>query len=109
MLPLIEEHIDDIRRLCERYGVWKLELFGSACRGEFDPRTSDLDFLAEFRDILVPGYADRYLGFAEGLETTLGLPVDVVTANTSLNTYFRQEIEECKILVYEAESRVAAA
>jgi len=38
--------------LCRRYGVRKLELFGSATDGAFDPRTSDLDFLVDFD----PGY-----------------------------------------------------
>ena len=35
-----------LRELCERYGVERLELFGSAARGKYDPAHSDLDQIA---------------------------------------------------------------
>ncbi len=35
--------------LCRQYDVARLEVFGSAARGtDFDPQTSDADFLVEF-------------------------------------------------------------
>ena len=35
--------------LCCQYNVARLEVFGSAARGtDFDPQTSDADFLVEF-------------------------------------------------------------
>jgi predicted nucleotidyltransferase len=62
MLPLIEQHRAEIEQLCRRYEVRRLELFGSAARGEFDPRHSDLDFpvLSERPGKLPPD--DRYFG-----------------------------------------------
>ena len=65
--------------LCRRYGVARLEVFGSAARGlEFDPRRSDFDFLVEFerRSDLPP--LEQFFGFAEALEQLLGRPVDLV-------------------------------
>jgi len=64
--------------LCRRYGVEKLEVFGSAARGgDFDAGGSDADFLVTFtpdvRDDLTT-YAD----FKEALESLLGRPVDLV-------------------------------
>jgi predicted nucleotidyltransferase len=36
MIPLIEEKREELKQLCARYRVRRLELFGSAARGEFD-------------------------------------------------------------------------
>ena len=38
----------ELADLCRRFGVRRLDLFGSAARGDFDPERSDLDFLVEF-------------------------------------------------------------
>ncbi|MEA2730121.1 MAG: hypothetical protein QOF70_4596, partial [Acetobacteraceae bacterium] len=38
MLPLIESHRDDIAELCRRFGVQRMDVFGSAARvTDFDP------------------------------------------------------------------------
>jgi predicted nucleotidyltransferase len=34
---LIREQQEDIAAICRRFGVRKLEVFGSAARGDFDP------------------------------------------------------------------------
>lgn len=61
---LIESHRDALADLCRRYDVRRLELFGSAARGDFDLRSSDLDFLVEFAPLSAGqrGAADRYFG-----------------------------------------------
>ena len=48
MTNLIEQHRSEVIDLCRRYGVRRLELFGSAATGAFEPERSDLDFLVEF-------------------------------------------------------------
>jgi hypothetical protein len=45
--PLLASQLPAITALCERYGVAHLELFGSATSTEFNPETSDFDFLVE--------------------------------------------------------------
>src|SRR5688572_26004428 len=109
MLPLIEEHLEEIAQLCEKYGVRKLELFGSACRGEFDSETSDLDFVAEFDDRQSPGYLDRFLDFADAVEALMGRKIDLVTSSSTMTPHFRKELNKCRSVVYEADSRVVAA
>ncbi len=109
MLPLIEEHFDDIAQLCEQYGVRKLELFGSACTQEFDPERSDVDFLVEFSVPTVPGYADLYLGFADSIEALLGRSVDLVTISAIKNPYFKRNIDRCRVTLYERPGKVEAA
>jgi uncharacterized protein len=108
-LELVSLHRDAIRALCQRYGVRRLDLFGSGTTGEFDPATSDLDFVATFRDTRVPGYADRYLNFADELEALFGRPVDVLTENMIGGPYFRQSVEASRTLIYDERDTSAAA
>jgi len=49
MVTPIENKLDDLRALCEKHHILALYLFGSATRADFDPETSDLDFLVEFQ------------------------------------------------------------
>jgi len=75
----IAEKREALAALCRRYGVKRLEVFGSAARGsDFDPSKSDFDFLVEFgpRSELAP--RDQFFALAEALEQLLGRPVDLV-------------------------------
>ncbi len=50
MHTAISDKKDEVAELCRRYGVARLEVFGSAAHGaDFDPRSSDADFLLEFK------------------------------------------------------------
>lgn len=46
--PIIAEHLVAIRALCREYGVARMEVFGSVCTPQFDPKRSDIDFLVEY-------------------------------------------------------------
>jgi len=48
MIHEIEQRRSDLEALCRRFGVRRLELFGSAATGAFRSEDSDLDFLVEF-------------------------------------------------------------
>ena len=102
MLPTVEEHSVELKELCLRYEVGRLELFGSAVRGEFMEGKSDLDFLVEFLPSAIASYADNYFGLLEGLEELFGRPVDLVVERAIRNPYFRQSVEETKSLIYAA-------
>ena len=82
MASILDSHLADIPVLCRRYGVTRLELFGSAATEAFDPERSDLDFLVEFDDDSY-GLFDRYFGLKEALEALYGRPVDLVSAGPS--------------------------
>jgi uncharacterized protein len=109
MTEMVEQHLDAIRALCRTYGVRRIELFGSAATGAFDATTSDLDFVVTFADTRSPGYADRYLGFAEALEALLGRSVDVVTERSIQNPYFRRAVEASLQPIYDERDATAAA
>lgn len=91
---------DKLATLCAAYGVKRLELFGSASRNDFDLEKSDLDFLLEFADPHPTGAFDRYFGLKEDLERLFQRPVDLVEVKAIKNPYFRQAIEQDKVLVY---------
>lgn len=71
-----------IAAICQRRGVRRLWLFGSALSTAFDPDTSDIDFLVEFSDAADDPF-DSYFGLKEDLEQLLGRPVDLVTPKSS--------------------------
>lgn len=48
MSELVERNTKSLVELCERYGVSRLDLFGSATGEAFDPEKSDLDFVVSF-------------------------------------------------------------
>ena len=101
MHTAISDKKDELAELCRRYGVARLEVFGSAARGtDFDLQSSDADFLVEFR--LDDGRAPlrQYFDFAEALRHTLGRPVDLVESGAVRNPYLRSAIDRSRELVY---------
>lgn len=90
--PLVFDS-DAISAECERYGVKRLVIFGSAVTERFDESTSDVDFLVEFRDDLVNRF-DAYFGLKESLEVLLGHPVDLVAPVALDNPYFAAAVRE---------------
>lgn len=108
MIPLVEQRKTEIADLCRRYGVRRLDLFGSAADGTFDEATSDLDFAVDFAD-RSPGYADRYLAFAEELEALFGRRVDLLTERAIRSPLFRGSVDASRQTVYDGRDDEAAA
>lgn len=99
----IAQRTDEIGAICRRYRVSRLELFGSAAKGtDFDPETSDADFLVDFEPPLLPGIARRYTGLADDLQALLGREVDLVRSGTVENEYLQAAIDRSRELVYAA-------
>jgi len=93
MTEVLEKNRQQVAELCRRVGARRLDVFGSAARGEFDPESSDLDFLVEL-DALPPAqYASAYFALKEGLEKIFARPVDLVTEPGLDNPYFRQRVQ----------------
>jgi predicted nucleotidyltransferase len=93
MHPLIAEKQPEIALLCQRFGVTRLEIVGSAIGDDFAEEHSNFDFLVDFE---LPGDAkalDVYFGLKEGLEALLGRPVDLVMPSALRNPYFRAEVD----------------
>ncbi len=104
MISLIEKKRLAVEELCRKYRVTRLEVFGSAAGGSFDPERSDIDFLVEFQpgSNLGPWMAN-YFDFRDELEKLLGCKVDLVMELAMKNPYFIKEVNRSKKLLYEAE------
>lgn len=81
-------NIERLREVCQRYGVVRLDVFGSSARGTAGPG-SDIDLLYT----LAPG---ARLGWdiedlASDLEAVLGRPVDLVSRR-ALNARIRDQV-----------------
>ena len=101
MIPAVEGRVSELSRICFQYGVRRLDLFGSAANGQFDPSKSDLDFLVEFRPDL-DSYADAYFGLLDSLGDLFERHIDLVMDSAIRNPYFRRSVEQTKVKIYEA-------
>jgi hypothetical protein len=107
MASVLDPHIAELRRLCRRFGVARLELFGSATTDAFDPERSDLDFLVDF-DANPADLFKRYFGLKESIEALYGREVDLVMTGAMANPYFIEAVNQTRQLVYAAEDAQAA-
>lgn len=102
MQPFIEATQGELKSLCRRHHGRRLELFGSAAAGVFEPASSDLDFLVEFENLDPPAFADAYFGLQEALSELYQRPVDLVIPAAVHNPYFLLSIERSRALLYAA-------
>lgn len=102
MKKYLDEYREALRQLCDRFEVERLDLFGSAARGDFDPKSSDLDFLVLFRRNGTVNAADRYLGLLAGLEDLFQRKIDLVDVAAARNPYFMAEALKHRVMLYAA-------
>lgn len=100
MHPTIAARVSEVAALCQRFGVARLDLFGSASRSDFDPAPSDVDLIVDFLPEARDRAFDNYFGLHEELERLLGRPVDLVTENSVRNPYLRRAIEASRQKLY---------
>ncbi|MBM3358521.1 MAG: hypothetical protein FJY54_12435 [Betaproteobacteria bacterium] len=102
MLKEIEQRKSEIQALCRRFRVRRLDLFGSAAAGADGPRANDLDFLVDLGDLSPKEYAEAYFALREALEQLFARPVDLVTAPSVRNPFFKQRLEQTRSMLYAA-------
>lgn len=100
MTNLIAQHANELIALCRVAGARRLDVFGSAARGDFDPATSDLDFLVAFDDLPPSEYADAYFTLKQSLESLFERPVDLLTEANLENPYLRDRVYAERESVY---------
>lgn len=99
---VVAANLPALQALCRRFGVRRLDLFGSAATGRFDPDRSDLDFLIEFEKAPGGGFSGNYFKLLEALETLFQRKVDLLTEQSLENPYRRRRIEAEKVNLYRA-------
>ena len=102
MIPLITQHSDDVAEICRRHHVKRLELFGSAATGDFNPDTSDIDFLVEFDESDDFSLFQTRRELTQGLESLFNRSVDLVIFANVENPYFRTPVESTSEPIFEA-------
>jgi predicted nucleotidyltransferase len=85
-----------------RYRIQRLEVFGSAARTEdFEPLSSDADFLVEFAQDAPPAL-DAFFGAKAELEALLGRNVDLVEPGAVRNPFILASINRHREAIYVA-------
>ncbi len=102
MIAAIDSIRGELDDLCREFGVYRLDVFGSAVRQEEEAKVNDYDFLVEFLPVALQAYADNYFGLLHALEKLFGKPVDLVVASAITNPYFLESVQATRELVYEA-------
>ena len=103
MNAVIESKMPELRALCEKYHVARLELFGSATTDEWNPQTSDFDFLVTFTPPSPPmtGF-DQYMGLLLDLQAILERKVDLLEECAMKNRYLIRRVNETRKPLYVA-------
>jgi len=89
---------DKIERICRRYHIVEMAVFGSAARGDAGP-DSDIDVLVEFAPNVVWGW--DYFALERELAELFGRPVDLATKKW-LKPNVRAEILRDARVIYAA-------
>ena len=98
MINLLEFQ-KDIEKICKELSLRRLDLIGSAARGDFDEK-SDVDVLVTFAgdEYLF----DRYFDLKQRLEKLFNRKVDVIEERALRNPYFKKSIERDRVKIYGA-------
>jgi uncharacterized protein len=99
---ILESFHAQIETLCRKHCVRKLELFGSAVRGEFRAGQSDYDFFVEFISYDSSAILDQWFGLQEDLRHLLGVKVDSASRRAATNPYFLERANRKTVVLYAA-------
>ncbi len=100
---LITERRAELEALCRKFNVARLEVFGSAARGDdFDPARSDADFLVEFKPMGGLPPLEEFFGLKSALMALLERPVDLVEPAAIKNPFILKAINATRVTVYAA-------
>lgn len=102
MVGIVESKREQIAAACARHGVLRLDAFGSAVRGDFRPRDSDVDLLVEFGPMDPYARVDAYFDLLDELRDILGVEVDLVMVDAVKNRYIAADIKRTKQTLYAA-------
>jgi hypothetical protein len=103
VIPIIKNNQNAITKICQKYRVSELFIFGSATNKTYSPLGSDIDLAVRFElTIAVEDMADHYFGLIEELEYLLNSSIDLVTLQSLKNSIFKQELEKTMIPLYSA-------
>lgn len=106
-MKIIQQHIKELKKLCEQYHVAELDVFGSVVSERFTS-DSDIDFLVRFSGVEPLDYFDNYMDFKADLEKLFSRKIDLVEVQAIKNPILKQSIDRDKINLYGREDTKVA-
>ncbi|MBU0560720.1 MAG: nucleotidyltransferase domain-containing protein [Bacteroidetes bacterium] len=98
-MELLDKNIEKLSKLCNKYSVLRLYVFGSALNDKFR-LDSDIDFLVTFDSVELNDYADNYFDFKFSLEDLFNRKIDLLEEKAIRNPFLKQSIDTSKELIY---------
>jgi predicted nucleotidyltransferase len=90
---------NELKKVCNKYRVKNLYVFGSIQNGLFKKGESDIDFLVEFENVTF----DNYFNLLEDLQSLLNYEkIDLVTIDSIKNKIIKEEIDSTREILYAA-------
>ena len=78
-MTLIDQHINDIKRLCTDHKVKQLYAFGSILTNRFN-NESDIDLVVDFDPMDFSVYADNYFDLKFSLQSIFHRTIDLLVS-----------------------------
>lgn len=100
MLDVVARDLESVAELWRRVGALRLDIFGSAVRSDFDPKTSACDFLLDLGDLPPARYAEAFFLLKDNLETLFGRSIDLITEASLENPTFRARVNAERHTIY---------
>lgn len=102
MTRIFEQNKVTLAKLCKKYHVAVLDVFGSATTDDFNELTSDIDFLVVFDSTVQANRFDTFFALLEELKELFGRPVDLVEPGGLRNPYFIESVNQTRRRIYAA-------
>lgn len=98
-MNILNQHIDQIRKLCELNNVSALFAFGSVITDNFK-QESDIDLIVEIEDNDPISYSDKYFNLKFSLQDILKRKIDLLEQKAIRNGFIKSEIDKTKVQIY---------
>ncbi len=87
------------KKLCLKYNVKRLGVFGSVAR-KTDSSASDIDLFAEFDNPTPENMPERYFGFLQEAKRALGREIQLLTPKMVRNPFLIKSIKRDMVIIY---------
>jgi predicted nucleotidyltransferase len=95
----LQQHIEQIKKLCSEHDVRSLFAFGSVVSDKLNA-DSDIDLIVDIESKDPLDYSDNYFALKFQLEYLLNRDVDLLEAKALKNPFLKKQIDDTKVLVY---------
>lgn len=100
-MTILSAHIEQIKDICAANQVRTLFAFGSVTNDKFRP-DSDIDLIVDIAESDPLVYSDKYFNLKEQLEKIFNRHIDLLEQRALRNRFLKEEIDQTKVLIYEA-------